>query len=304
MIEFVMKKFYFTLTALLAVLITATPSPAQNRKYDDYKEKVDSLQKAMVAILEFNNSTIPTMYYQMRDIQKQIDSLTALKDRINRERDSLSNVIESQRAKINTDRTSLRKEYIPHSELALTEVYQSKNRYSRDSLQSIMKSLTPKVRKSKAAVRLRQYLNNEYPSLIGTQFNPFTCYTLDGKKYDWSRTKGKKMLIILDGYYCMDHSDPTVAGRYLRELCGKTGTDKFALVPFLYAESTDQMKEYSDMYKIEDLNPVSDLEGELSELEMIYQVRATPTTIYVDENGIIIHYERGLDTGRLEEFVK
>ena len=56
-----MKKFYFTLTALLAVLITATPSPAQNRKYDDYKEKVDSLQKAMVAILEFNNSTIPTM---------------------------------------------------------------------------------------------------------------------------------------------------------------------------------------------------------------------------------------------------
>ena len=58
------------------------------------------------------------------------------------------------------------------------------------------------------------------------------------------------------------------------------------------------------MYKIEDLNPVSDLEGELSELEMIYQVRATPTTIYVDENGIIIHYERGLDTGRLEEFVK
>ena len=56
-----MKKFYFTLTALLAVLITATPSPAQNRKYDDYKEKVDSLQKAMVAILEFNNSTIPAM---------------------------------------------------------------------------------------------------------------------------------------------------------------------------------------------------------------------------------------------------
>ena len=240
----------------------------------------------------------------MRDIQKQIDSLTALKDRINRERDSLSNAIESQRAKINADRTKLRKEYIPHSELALTEVYQSKNRYSRDSLQSIMKSLTPKVRKSKAAVRLRQYLNNEYPSLIGTQFNPFTCYTLDGKEYDWRRTKGKKMLIILDGYYCMDHSDPTVAGRYLRELCGKAGTDKFALVPFLYAESTEQMKEYSDMYKIEDLNPVSDLEGELSELEMIYQVRATPTTIYVDENGIIIHYERGLDTGRLEEFVK
>ena len=299
-----MKKFYFTLTALLAILITATPSPAQNRKYDDYKEKVDSLQKAMVAILEFNNSTIPTMYYQMRDIQKQIDSLTALKDRINRERDSLSNAIESQRAKINADRTKLRKEYIPHSELALTEVYQSKNRYSRDSLQSIMKSLTPKVRKSKAAVRLRQYLNNEYPSLIGTQFNPFTCYTLDGKKYDWRRTKGKKMLIILDGYYCMDHSDPTVAGRYLRELCGKTGTDKFALVPFLYAESIEQMKEYSNMYKIEDLNPVSDLEGELSELEMLYQVRATPTTIYVDENGIIIHYERGLDTGRLEEFVK
>ena len=155
-----MKKFYFTLTALLAVLITATPSAAQNRKSGDYKEKVDSLQKAMVAILEFNNSTIPTMYYQMRDIQKQIDSLTALKGRINRERDSLSNVIEFQRAKINTDRTSLRKEYIPHSELALTEVYQSKNRYSRDSLQSIMKSLTTKVRKSKAAVRLRQYLNN------------------------------------------------------------------------------------------------------------------------------------------------
>lgn len=289
---------------IIAVLFVALPSFAQNRKYDDYKEKVDSLQQAMVAVLEYSNSTIPAMYYHMRDIQEQIDSLAALKDRISRERDSLSNVIESQRAQINADRTRLRKEYIPHSELALTEVYQSKNRYSRDSLQCIMKSLTPKVRRSKAAVRLRQYLHNEYPSLTGTQFNPFTCWALDGKKYDWSHTKGKKMLIIWDGYYCMDHSDPTAAGRYLRELCAKTGSDKFVLVPFLYAESTEQMKEYSDMYKIEDLNPVSDLEGELSELEMTYQVRATPTTIYVDENGIIVHYESGLDTVRLEEFLK
>lgn len=63
------------------------------------------------------------------------------------------------------------------------------------------------------------------------------------------------------------------------------------------------MKADSEYYGITDLGPVSDLEGDLSELKLIYQVRATPTTIYIDENGTIIHYEAGLDTGRLESFV-
>lgn len=56
---------------IIAVLFVALPSFAQNRKYDDYKEKVDSLQQAMVAVLEYSNSTIPAMYYHMRDIQDQ-----------------------------------------------------------------------------------------------------------------------------------------------------------------------------------------------------------------------------------------
>lgn len=262
------------------------------------------MQQLKTANLQLHNSLIPTMHYQIQDIQEQIDSLVALKDRIAYTRDSLSNELQLQRSQIDAERIRLRREHIPYSELALAEVFQSRARFSRDSLESIMTSLAPKVRKSKAALRLRQYLKNEYPVLTGKTFKPFTCYTLDGKRYDWGHTTGKKMVIILDGFYCMNPFDQTAAGQYLRELYVKAGSDEFALVPFLYAESTEHMKEYSDMYKIEDLNPVSDLEGELSELKLIYQVRTTPTTVYVDENGIIVHYEGGLDIERLEEFVK
>lgn len=290
--------------AILVILIalSASISFGQKPKHDDYKEKKDSLQMEMIALFEWSNATIPNMYFEMREIQSQIDSLTALKDQINTKRDSLMMISDMRREQINNERKEILRRYIPYSEDALTDFYSSKSLYSKDSLETILKSLTPKVRKSKAAKRLKQYIYEEFPSLVGTEFKPFTCYSTDGKKYDWKQTQGKKMMIILDGFYCMNHMDPTAAGQYFTELCKKAG-ETFILVPFVYAEDIQSLKNTSEYYQIGNLGPVSDLEGDLSELELKYQVKGTPTTIYVDANGMIVHYELGLDTDRLEAFI-
>lgn len=284
------------------MLSIASVSFGQRPKHDDYRHKIDSLENEKIEDLEWYNANIPAMYYDIRDIEVKIDSLIAIKDSLNHLRDSLSRMSDKKRKAVNEEINQTRKRYVLYSEDALYDTYSMKGGHSRDSLETILKNLTPKVRKSMVAKRLDQYLHGNYPSLTGALFKPFTCYTLDGKKYDWSHIKGKKTLIILDGFYCMDPFDATAAGRYLREFCNKA-RDGFALVPFIYAADADEMKMVSDTHKIGDLNPVSDLEGGLSELKLIYQAKGTPTTIYIDEDGTIVHYEFGLDTRRLEQFI-
>lgn len=288
---------------LISLMILATSvSFAQRPEQGEYRHKIDSLEKEKLENFEWHNATIPVMYREIRDIEARIDSLTAVKDSLSSLRDSLGKLSDEKRIAINEEINQTRKRYVLYSEDALYDTYSMKGGHTRDSLETILKNLSPKVRKSKAAKRLDQYLHSDYPVLTGTLFRPFKCYTLEGKKYDWSHIKGKKTLIILDGFYCMNPFDATAAGKYFREICRKAG-DGFALVPVIYAADIEEMKMASDRHKIGDLNPVSDLEGELSELMLIYQAKGTPTTIYVDENGTIVHYELGLDTVRLEKFV-
>lgn len=111
-------------------------------------------------------------------------------------------------------------------------------------------------------------------------------------------------MIILDGFHCMNPFDPSAAGVYLKSILEKTDQEKVSIIPFVYAENIDQMKKTCNLYNIQKLNPISDMEGEISELKLKYQVEGTPTVIYIDENGTIIHYEFGLDLKRFEEFVK
>ena len=290
------------LVLISLMILTTSVSFAQRSEQGEYRHRIDSLEKEKIKNFEWHNATIPVMYREIRDIEARIDSLTAVKDSLSALRDSLGKLSDEKRKAINDEINQTRKKYVLYSEDALYDTYSMKGGHTRDSLETILKNLTPRVRKSKVAKRLDQYLHSDYPVLTGTLFRPFKCYTLEGKKYDWSHIKGKKTLIILDGFYCMNPFDATAAGKYFREICRKAG-DGFALVPFIYAADIEEMKMASDRHKIGDLNPVSDLEGELSELMLIYQAKGTPTTIYIDENGTIVHYELGLDTVRLEKFV-
>ena len=290
------------LVLISLMILTTSVSFAQRSEQGEYRHRIDSLEKEKIKNFEWHNATIPVMYREIRDIEARIDSLTAVKDSLSALRDSLGKLSDEKRKAINDEINQTRKKYVLYSEDALYDTYSMKGGHTRDSLETILKNLTPRVRKSKVAKRLDQYLHSDYPVLTGTLFRPFKCCTLEGKKYDWSHIKGKKTLIILDGFYCMNPFDATAAGKYFREICRKAG-DGFALVPFIYAADIEEMKMASDRHKIGDLNPVSDLEGEMSELMLIYQAKGTPTTIYIDENGTIVHYELGLDTVRLEKFV-
>ena len=62
-------KLFLALT--VAVLLGACTSTviAQKQKYGNYREIVDSLMQELTAINEYNNATLPPMFYQIRTLQ-------------------------------------------------------------------------------------------------------------------------------------------------------------------------------------------------------------------------------------------
>lgn len=290
------------LLLIAALAFAGTALQAQERRVDDYKEKQAALRQNMLDHMEWHNSTIPVMYFEMRDIQKQIDSLTAVKDSINTLRDSLIVISQRKDDEFNKQWIDNLMTYPTFSVDAMKDIYASRNGFSRETVDSIYRNATPKVKNSTAGKRVKQFLCEAFPSLVGTKFKPFACWNVDGKKYDWKQTKGKKTIIVLDGYGCMNHFDQKAAGRYLQSLLDAAGTDNLAIVAFVYAESKQEIKEMTDAHDIGHLNPVSDMEGRISELKLKYNVKGTPTIILVDENGIIRYCESGIDVDMLESF--
>ena len=290
------------LLLITALVLARSTLHAQERRVDDYKVKQIELRQAQIEHMEWHNATIPAMYFEMRAIQQQIDSLTAVKDSINTVRDSLIAFSNKRNEELNAQWIENLITYSTFSVDAMKDIFSSRHGHSRETLESIYRNATTKVRNSKAGKRLKQFLYAEFPSLVGTEFKPFACWNVDGKKYDWKQTEGKKIIIVLDGYGCMNHFDQTAAGRYLQSLLDAAGPDKLAIVAFVYAESKQEIQVTTDAYQIAHLNPASDMEGNISELKLKYHATGTPTIILVDENGIIKYCERGVDIDALESF--
>ena len=295
---------FIKLIFISALLCASAASHAQKLNCSDYQHKKDSLNQKVAENWEWHNASIPPLYHQVKKIQKEIDSLTAKKDSLNALRDSLMEVSKQRREFLYAEKVGIMLHDAPYSEEAIKDLFISKHSHSREILEEVYQASMSKVKRSTAYKRLEEFLYNEYPSLIGTSFKPFSCYTLNGKRYSWKSHAGKKTVIILDGFYCMNPFEPSAAGVYLKSILEKTDQEKVSIIPFVYAENVDQMKKTCYLYNIQELNPISDMEGELSELKLKYQVEGTPTVIYIDANGTIVHYEFGLDLKRFEEFVQ
>ena len=303
-----MKKFLIILAAVLVCtsLQAQNSKKNQSKKDKEYEQKKAALYEEFIENGKWHNAVIPPDRIRAMKIKKQIDSLTKVRDSLMHYTDSLIVISDNNRERINNDINSLRKDYYAVSESALADVYRIKRGHSRDSLEKILANLSPKMRKSKAAQRIKEYLTEE-PLMAGDKFWEFTCYTLDGKKFNWKRVRGKKILIILDGYDCMGgHRDPLAFKKYADEnIKDKLSSgSNFAFLPFFYAENTDIFKESVKRYGLEEYNPVSDLEGNLSKIEITYGVTATPMCVYINTDGTIKAITEGFEPKDLEEFIK
>ena len=300
------------LLIILAAVLVCTSLQAQNNKKQqskldaEYVQKKADLYKEFSENMKWHNANIPPDRRRAMRIKKQIDSLTKVRDSLMHYTDSLIAVSDNRRNRIDNDINSLRKDYYAVSESALEDVYRIKKGHTKDSLEKIMANLSPKVRKSKAAQRLKEYLTSE-PLKAGDKIWEFTCYTLDGKKFNWKSVRGKRIFIILDGYDCMGgHMNPLAFKNYFKNVIEKKvkGLSDFIFIPYFSEDSFEKFKKDADYYGMTEYNPVSDMEGELSKIDIIYNVTATPMCVYVNADGTIKAITDGFEPKDLEDFLK
>ena len=298
--------FLPTVTAVLLCVLSFGAANAQSKTDKEYETKKAGLYQQMLDNNKWHNSNIPPIRIRAMKIKKQIDSLNRLRDSLMRYSDSLIAVSNANSDRINNDINSLRREYCLSSESALTDVYSIRRGHKKDSLEKILANLDPKIRKGKAAKRIREYLTQE-PLKEGDRFWEFPCYTLDGKRFDWKKTRGNKMLIILDGFDCMSfHMDPLAFKKYAdQNIAGKIKEGSgFVFLPFLYAKDKEEFQKMAKFYGLEEYRPVSDLEGKLSKIEITYGVTATPMCLYINPNGTIHKITEGFDPEDVDKFLK
>ena len=303
-----MKKLLIILTAVLV----CTSLQAQNNKKNqsktdkEYEQKKADLYQEFSENMKWHNANIPPDRRRAMKIKKQIDSLTKVRDSLMHYTDSLIAISDNTRKRINDDINSLRKEYYPVSESALEDVYRIKKGHTRDSLEKILANLSPKIKKSKAAQRIKEYLTEE-PLKAGDKLWEFTCYTLDGKKFNWKSVRGKRLFIILDGYDCMgSHMNPLAFKNYYKNEIEKKvkGLGDFVFIPYFSEDNFEKFRKDADYYGMTEYNPVSDMEGNLAKIDIIYNVKATPTCVYVNADGTIKAITEGFEPKDLEDFLK
>lgn len=295
--------------AFMAVFVLLTLSAsglgAQSKTDKEYEQKKKALYQQFSDNQKWHNANIPPVRIRAMKLKKQIDSLNHLRDSLMSYSDSLIAVSQNHSGQIDNDLNLLREEYCLKSEAALGDVYRVKRGYTEDSLKKILANLSPKLRKSKAAQRLKEYLTVE-PLKAGDKIWEFTCYTLDGKKFNWKSVRGKRLFIILDGYDCMGgHMNPLAFKNfYKNEIEQKVkGLSDFAFIPYFSEDNYEKFKKDADFYGMTEYNPVSDMEGQLSKTDIIYNVTATPMCLYVNADGTIKAITEGFDPKDLEEFI-
>lgn len=300
------------LLIIVAAVLVCTSLQAQNNKKNQSKTDKEYEQKKAALYEEFkengkwHNAVIPPDRIRAMKIKKQIDSLTKVRDSLMLYTDSLIAISDNNRKRINDNINLLRKDYYPVSESALEDVYRIKKGHTRDSLEKILANLSPKIRKSKAAQRIKEYLTEE-PLKAGDKLWEFTCYTLNGKKFNWKSIRGKKLFIILDGYDCMgSHMNPLAFKNYYKNEIEKKvkGLGDFVFIPYFSEDNFEKFRKDADYYGMTEYNPVSDMEGNLAKIDIIYNIKATPTCLYINADGTIKAITEGFEPKDLEDFLK
>jgi hypothetical protein len=91
-----------------------------------------------------------------------------------------------------------------------------RKQFSKDSLSVLLKQSSEEIQHSASGKALRKYIMKRQKD-EGEPFRKFRCYDADGKRFDWNLTRGKKVLLIHDGLWCMTHGmDNSALRRYLQ----------------------------------------------------------------------------------------
>lgn len=195
-------------------------------------------------------------------------------------RDSIQRVFDEMSRKASEKNIELAIEYasVPSG---LQRLYMVRLDLPKDTLQSILDSLTPEMQESFYGKNICAHLQTRQIE-AGDSICPFPCVQTDGKPFDWSCTDGKQLLILYGGLGCMGKN-----GRNELELLYKqTSRDNLLVIVYWPCSALKYLQRVKEEYP-SDYIFVSDFKQDASPMKIKYGTQATPTCFLTDKQHTV-----------------
>jgi len=259
----------------------------------------DSLRKANLnRDMQTQSDLIYANFVEVETLEAQLKNAKGAKAeeikaeiaRIDR-RDSLQNCYTAIQNEYAAQLRDLAVKYGPYSETALDQVIRSRFYITRDDLKSVVKNMTPELKKSENGLALANYVKKKQ-LLLGDKMKEFSVTNINNGMFDWKITEGKQILFIFEGWGYMKPEKR----EYLLSLLGPEYKDNLVVMGYVYGENYNDFVKRAKKFKAEDFTLVSDLTGkDGGPVKEYLGVSGTPTVFITDKNHVVIGEAKGIE---------
>ncbi|MCC8172595.1 MAG: hypothetical protein LIP00_12625 [Parabacteroides sp.] len=232
-------------------------------------------QKAITEANYLKEDSLLWMQYENKQ-----EELSRIWEALPDKRDSIQRVFDEMSRKTFEKNIELAIKYalVPSG---LQRLYMVRLDLPKDTLKSILDSLSPEMQESFYGETLRQHLQTGQIE-AGDSIYAFPCVQTDGTSFDWSCTNGKQVLILYGGLGCMGKN-----GRDELELLYKqTSRNNLLVIVYWPCSSLKYLQQVKEEYP-SDYIFVSDFKQDASPMKIKYGVQATPTCFLTDKQHIV-----------------
>ena len=185
----------------------------------------------------------------------------------------------------------------------LRRMYMVRNDIDKKLAQKRLSEIPDSMQQSYYGQLIKQFIEADQVE-EGDKYQPFECTGTDGQMFDWSRLDGKKILLLYGGLGCMGQEGRDVLKKWYEQY----SRDDFQAV--IYAPEVSNFEELVEDKKywtnngVIDYIAIADFLGDASPIRIIYGSQAKPTCFMIDKDGRVVIKSEGLDTERMETFLK
>ena len=287
----------------IALLLTLLSSFAQVLPSNDaYRACMDSLNREYVSITNEWNQEIPPHFMAAMRLEKEAEAHPEIRDSLLalavRERETGQGLVTIYQGKLSRNQNA-RQELMERHALLFEDAFPyfaMRNQFSKDSLSVLLKSASREIRRSEKGKALHKYIKNQQIA-EGMLFRSFRCYDSSGKSFNWNHIKGKKVFLVHDGLWCMNHGmDNSAFRKYLESIA------PYCLpLVIVNCANKEELQSTINEYGLQNFYVVSEFKKDLGALNWLYNDSTTPTCHHIDEQGILVRTTEGIKPDYLEK---
>lgn len=264
-----------------------------------YKAYMDSLSREYSSLIDEWNATIPPHNIKAMRLEEEAEAHPELRDSLlaiaTEERQIAKNImapLQAEKNRIQEEQIETMWKYALVYEEAFP-YFRGRNQFTKDSLSVLLKKSSPAIRHSRTGKALKKYIKHRQLG-EGDKFRTFRCYDVNGKRFDWSQCKGRKVFLIHDGLWCMTHgTDNSALRKYLHDIT-EVAPECLPLI-FVNCETTEELQKSIETYGLQEFLVVSEFQQDLGTLNWRYNDSVTPACHFIDGDGTILYVSEGID---------